>query len=610
MTYDPADPRNQRHFKVMAARAAEAEASIAAREAEQAAAADPATIAEFDRLVAERVAEQLEPPPPLVDPVPLPAWPVHTLPDWVADHIVATSARLQVPVDLCAQLAVGVLAAVCMGHVRTVAHEWTEPAALYLFCAMHSGAGKSPAEKAMVQPLRDWEKARRLAGEDDHAIALAEHRVAQKRAKELEAQHAKGACDVSEFREAAIEAAKAPPAPYRLTIDDTTPERLTQLLAAHQHLALISTEAGLLDTVAGGYSANGQANLDVYLKAWSGETIIRDRKGGDSGPEQTIVDDPLLTVALTIQPSVIERYQQERRDLVGRGWFARFMPSVPDSLVGLRTFAERPPTGPEADRYTERLVDLAEQIHAIGTERRYVLTDDAAAAFYRWCENMEPDLAPGGRLEALHDQSSKIRSSVLRLAGVLAAVNGADQVVDVATVAAAIEVGDYWVAHAMAVEGIVEGADTDAVRTALDILDWCRKHQRETWTPRDVQLSKRARYPWVEDLVPGLELLVERGWVWFEQGSVQEVGIKGTRVLARSHPVALTKGAREFTLGGRTRGRTRTRVEVGKTPPPPPKHALPPDPPPPARVLRVLDQEPTEPRVPRVLDPETLGPFG
>ena len=600
---NPDDLREQLHRARLAQRAAEAERNIAAREAEAAARVDPATLAEFERLVAHRTAEEMQPPPPLVDPVPLPEWPVEVLPPWVRDHVVATAERLQVPVDLCAQLAVGVLSALCMGHVRAVVHDWSEPAALYLYCAMHSGAGKSPAEKAMVQPLRDWEKARRIAGEDDYQIGLAEHRVAQKRARELEAQHAKGACDVSEFREAALEAAQPPPVQYRLTVDDTTPERLTQLLAAHKRLALISTEAGLLDMVAGGYG-NGSTNLDVYLKAWSGETIIRDRKGGDGGPEATVVDDPLLCVVLTIQPSVIERYQRERPDLRGRGWFARFMPSVPDSLVGVRTFAERPPVGPETERYAEALCHLADTINATQGEVRYELDAEATRLFYGWCEDMEPDLAPGGRLEALHDQSSKIRSSVLRLAAILAAVQGDHGTVDAATVAAAIEVGDYWTAHAMAVEGVIEGVDNHAVAVALDILDWCRRQQKLEFSPRDVQLSRRSRYQFVEDLAPGLELLAQRGWLEFVEGDLGSVGVRGARVLARTHPIALTQSAKAVTLSGRTRGRTRSRVEVEKTPPPPPSQALSPESTPPPR----------EPREPRVLVPEDdddlYGPLG
>jgi hypothetical protein len=586
------DPREANFRDALAMRAKLAEARIAQREQTLVDNADPATEAILADLVDQRVTASQ--PEPLVEHVELPDWPVDVLPDWVADHVTTTAARLQVPVDLCCQLAVGVLASITQGHVRVAVDDWAEPTALFCYCAMHSGAGKSPAEKAIVGPLREWERRRRADTADDHAIADAEWRVAQKRVKELESQHAKGACDLSEFREAAIRAADPRPAPFRLTVDDTTPERLTQLLAAHKRLALISTEAGLLDMVAGAYAANSQANLDVYLKAWAGETIIRDRKGGDGGPETTVVEDALLSVVLTIQPSVIEKYQQTQPELRGRGFFARFMPSMPTSLVGTRRFAKRGGPGPEAERYAARIADLADTLS--GPEFTITLDDDAAEEFYGWCEQMEADLAPGRPLEPLHDASSKIRSSTLRLAAILTTASTQALTVDVATMRAAIRVGDYWVAHAMAVEGVVLGADSEdqhAVDVAVDILNWCRKHGRTEFTPRDVNLSLRRRYYHVEDLVPGLELLEAKGWLWFVHGELTDVGQRGVHVLARTRPEVLTRSVQNLTDSTSSRTRTSTRLEQGKTPPPPPKSTPTDEDPDPARV-HVLVRELTE----------------
>lgn len=592
MTTDPDDPREQKFNEALAAKAALAEARIKAREGALEQQADPETAAILHDLVEQRVAANQ--PEPLVEAVTLPEWPVDILPAWVADHVRRTAERLQVPVDLCAQLAVGVLASICQGHLRVACHEWDEPTALFLYCAMHSGAGKSPAEKQIVGPLRDWERQRRADTERDYKVQVAEWRVAQKRLKELEAQHAKGVADVSEFRNAAEEADEERPAPFRLTVDDTTPERLTQLLAAHKRLALISTEAGLLDTVAGSYSSNGQANLDVYLKAWAGETIIRDRKGGDAGPEMTVVEDAVLSVVLTIQPSVIERYQQTQPELRGRGFFARFMPSVPTSLVGRRRFERHEGAGEEGRRYVAAIHDLADAL--MGPEMTITVADDAADEFYAWCDRMEADLGPGRPLEPLHDASSKIRSSTLRVSAILAAANDQATVVDLATMRKALRLGDYWTAHAMAVEGVVIGSDSEdahAVEVAVDILNWCRKHDRTEFTPRDVHLSLRRRYYHVEDLVPGLELLEAKGWLWFVHGHLTDVGQRGARVLARTHPVALTRSVDDLTESESTRPSTRTRVRGGKTPPPPLKSTETPEPPDPARV-RVLVRELSE----------------
>nr|MBA2280277.1 DUF3987 domain-containing protein [Acidimicrobiia bacterium] len=90
----------------------------------------------------------LEGPPP-------PEFPLDALPGWVGDHCAVVADRLQVPVDLCGQLALGVLAAIAMGRVKVaVRASWVEHVNLYLTTVMSSGSGKSPADRAIVGALR------------------------------------------------------------------------------------------------------------------------------------------------------------------------------------------------------------------------------------------------------------------------------------------------------------------------------------------------------------------------------------------------------------------------------------------------------------------------
>lgn len=563
--------------------AAQHAANIEARKAEQAARVDPETTAVFaqraqalERLQEEVLAEQARlagPPQPLDGGRDLPAWPAHVLPGWVREHVAATAERLQVPIDLCAQLAVGVLAAIYQGRGTIAVGSWVETLNLYCYCAMHSGAGKSPAEKAIVGPLREWEDQRRLDGADALAMAHALWKAAQKKAKDTTAAYAMGSKSKAELEEAVLEASQPEPRPFRLTVDDVTPERLVQLLAAHHRLALISTEAGLLDTVAGQFAQGRQANIDVYLKAWSGEDIQRDRKGSEGGPESTVVRNALMTVVLTIQPTVVEKYQLTAPELRGRGFFARFMPSVPPSLVGTRTYGDRPPPGSEADTYRDELHRLASAALGWTTPVNMQLDAEAAALFHQWCQAMEDDLAPGRRLAALHDASSKIRSSVLRVAGLLhLAEERQGPWVGPGTISRAIEVGDYWVAHALAVEGTVdplEGDDAAAARLAKEIIAWSLKRGQRRFTPRDLHRSMRRRVRFVEDFAPALELLRDRRWLFFEEGSVDEIGVKGARVLCALSPAAFTESALTVTPSGRTRTCTGSPIGGEFSPPPP-----------------------------------------
>lgn len=523
--------------------------------------------ASFDEVVAAKVAElhAATPPQPLVDAPDLPSWPTHVLPGWMADHVHDTAERLQVPVDLCAQLAVGALAAACTGHATVSAGSWTETVNLFLWVAMHSGAGKSPAEKAMVGPLREWERQRRTATAEDHALDLSIWKIAQKRRADDEKGFAIGSIGIEALRESVAAAEKPKPVPFRLIVDDTTPERLVQLLGSHKRLALISTEAGLLDAVAGTFAAGRTPNIDVYLKAWAGETIIRDRKGGDEGPEFTVVEDALLSVVLTIQPSVVEKYRSTAPELRGRGFFARFMPSIPASLVGARTYGDMRPPGPSAAVYADELSALASRMVTTDAPIPLRLDDEASAVFFAWCDAMEAELVPGGRLDVLHDAASKIRSSTLRLAGLLELADGRHGPhLGVEVMRRALEVGDYWTAHAMAMEragGVTEDDQAFAVRAATDIVRWAiRRNERFDFTPRQVWLSLRRSYRAMEMLVPGFELLADRGWLWFTSGDLLEIGTRGARVHARLHPDAFTLSEQDLTLGRRTRARTRTPI--------------------------------------------------
>jgi len=555
----------------LAERAAQAAANIAQRDAEREANRDPATERAFaERVSADEMIRQAEiryreqvQPTPLAERPELPPWPVHVLPGWVADHVIDTAQRLQVPHDLCAQLAVGALAAVAGGHGTVSAGHWRETLNLYLWCAMHSGAGKSPAEKAMIGPLRAWERARQSPQADDYTLDVARWKAAQKKAADDEKGFAVGSVSEEAFKVSVLAAAAPRPQAYRLTIDDTTPERLVQLLGAHQRLALISTEAGMLDSVAGAFSTGRQPNVDVYLKAWAGETIIRDRKGGDDGPEATVVDDALLTVVLTIQPTVVERYQTTAPELRGRGFFARFMPSIPRSLVGTRSYGDMSAPGPSADRYENELHALADRLTGLLMAVPLHLDAEAAAEFFAWCDALEADLAPGRPLDVLHDAASKIRSSTLRLAGLLELADGRNgPTVGVDVMRRALEVGHYWVAHALAMESAA-GCDEDEfelVTAATQIVKWIRRHPETLehgFVPREIHNGLRRHFRSVEDMVPALELLRDRGWIWFEVGSLADIGTRGVTVRVRIHSRTFALGVQSITEGGRMRTSTR-----------------------------------------------------
>ena len=69
--------------------------------------------------------------------------------------------------------------------------------------------------------------------------------------------------------------------PMHIYVDDITTEKHVSVLSANKgRAAIISTEGGIFDTLAGIYTKN--VNIDVMLKGYSGDPIRVDRIGRDS----------------------------------------------------------------------------------------------------------------------------------------------------------------------------------------------------------------------------------------------------------------------------------------------------------------------------------------
>lgn len=478
-------------------------------------------------------------PQPIAGPEPLPPFPVDTLPDWARDHVEGIADNLQVPVDLTAMLTIGALAAAATGRAQVrLGHGWLEPLNLYLVVAMRSGAGKSPAEKACTGWLRRWERQRMEQARPAHDDAVILARAAEKRLRKAQEGALVDDSDLLDLSRKAAQARDAVPALPRLIIDDARPEITTMLLAEHgERLAVLSTEADLFDMLLQGKPGQ-RANMNVYLKSWSGDEVKRDRKGGsDTGPETTILTHPLLTVSCTVQPSVLARLQTDD-EMVGRGFAARFMFAMPDDLMGSRDQRRRFRGGhPEgAEAFETTATALAERWGRWTHPGTIDLSPEAAGRFEDWLVELEPHLAPDAALGRIAEWVAKLTASVARYAGLLHLAEHHDttEAIDEATMVRAITLGRYWIAHAIGVGGL---AVDRTVAQADAILEWIERSGVDTFTIADLQ--KHVRRPGAEfgldkarDYVPAVELLIERRYVRASDGTrdawAASVGVKGS----------------------------------------------------------------------------------
>lgn len=451
-----------------------------------------------------------------MEPIPLgesfrrPQFPVRVFPQWVQHQVLQAADELQMTPDLPAQLAVTALSiAVADRAFIKVNGPWRESLNTYCVTALPPGAGKSPVFRVMLSPLEEFEA--ELA---EQAAASFQRVKLERDMVEAELDKVKRKGERARALELQDELAEMPlPVVPRLMVEDITPEKLAEMIGEQGgRLALVSTEGGLFSMMAGRYS--DRANLDVYLQAWSQDTIRVDRISG----RELVVRKPTLTIGTTVQPSVIAKLA-DNPELAGRGLTSRFMYSIPTDTVGYRDLG-RASTWNDAvaSMYGRSLVGLAEQLRADweragGSPVALELSSDARAMFLRWRQAHEARLASDGDLRFMAEWVTKLQSTTARLAGLLhlADRNSYQTPVSAATMAAAIEVGDYWEAHARIAHDLW-GSDAD-MHSARKLIDWAIQNGISEFSTADVQRALRRVFERVEDMVDPLNVLMDRGWV-------------------------------------------------------------------------------------------------
>jgi len=310
--------------------------------------ADPAVLAHLAGELADTTTAQgvhgWEPPAPFGVAGAAPPFPVEVLPGWLGEYVAAVATATQTPPDLAGMLALAVLATVTAGAVEVEPRPgWREPLCLFMAVGMDAGARKSSVFTALTRPVAEFERQQAAAALPGITETAVLRRIADQAAAHAEAVAGKAPASQQEEARAeaiacAAEAATlvVPPVP-RWLVDDATPEALAGLLATYGRIALLSPEGDVFDQMAGRYNQAAGPNLGVYLKGHAGDLLKVDRRGRP--PEY--VERPCLTIGLAVQPEVL-RGLASRPGFGGRGLLARFLYSLPASLVGRRRAGAEP----------------------------------------------------------------------------------------------------------------------------------------------------------------------------------------------------------------------------------------------------------------------------
>ncbi|MFI6921758.1 YfjI family protein [Nonomuraea spiralis] len=458
-----------------------------------------------------------EPPAPLGQRGDLPPFPVHALPGWVADHVSAVAEETQTPLDLAGCVALAALSTAAGGRaVVNVRGSWVEPVNLFVLVAMPPGSRKSAVFRAMTNPLNHAERAllSRIGPqitEAEVARRLAED-LAEKAARAASSARGESAAEaIAEAQSAAlaVEEIKVPVKP-RLMADDVTPESASTILVEQGgRLAVLSAEGGIFATLAGRYS--GTPNLDLFLKGHAGDPLIIDRRGRSER-----VDQAVLTMGLAVQPEIVSDIAT-MPGFRGKGLLGRILYSLPKSNVGYRNVDA--PTVPDhiATRYDANLQRLTIDMHDWHDPAQLVLSPEAAEIFTEHRRSTERRLRPdSGDLGHITDWAGKFDGAVMRIAGLIhlagRVADGWRHPISADTVNAAITIGQYFIAHALATFDAM-GADPD-LEAARTVHAWLHRTGTTRFTVREAFTAlPRNRFRKVAELEPALDLLEQLGWI-------------------------------------------------------------------------------------------------
>lgn len=452
----------------------------------------------------------------------LPRLDLSHLPGWAGDYARAIAADTETPPELAAGMVLVSCATAAARRLRVMVKPgYFEPCNLWVVVALPPGNRKSAVQSAATEPLVAWEHDQATILEPEIKHISSERKTLETRAKEMRNRAAKekdNAKAAELAREAADIEAELPDIPVQpqTWTSDATPERLGALLAEHDEcMAWLSSEGGVFDLLQGRYS-NGIPNLDLVLKAHSGDAERVDR--GSRPP--VFLKGPRLSIGLSPQPDVL-RGLAAKPGFRGRGLLGRFLYLLPPSPLGYRALQSNPVPERVRDAYVAGLramLDWEPATDEHGEEHPHLLrlSEEAYAEWHAFAQAIEVQMQPGRELEHFTDWAGKAPGAAARLAGVLHGIKHAhgtpwEATITAETMTDTLEIMAVITRHSLAALDMM-GADPTIAAARL-VWNWIERGRLERFTVREAFNALRGTFPRVAMLREALEALEERGYL-------------------------------------------------------------------------------------------------
>ncbi len=426
----------------------------------------------------------------------MPDFPIEALPKALRNYAIAVGKSTQTPVDMAA---VGVLATVsaCMKNLYKVEGkaDWHEPTNIYSVIIAEPSERKSAVISLVIKPVDEYiKKYNQIHKVEFEMSKVIKQRLENKKNSLLSQSKKKGEDKTaSEFNDEIRSVVEelvnfTESKPLKVYVDDTTTEKLTESLAENNNaISIISSEGGIFDVISGTYSS--KVNIDVFLKAYSGENISVDRIMRNS----IYVENACLSILLSVQPVVIGELMRNKK-FRHRGLTARFLYTTPQSFVGKRTL-ESECISKDVYREYKELIDNILMEEKTGNTQIIKLSEKAKELLKEYFDWVEQKLV--GEFTMYSDWLGKLVGNTLRIAGILArssvikkdvgdALLEEDSpiVIDEEVFSNAVKIGKYFLVHAVNAYGDM-GVRSD-FKAALMVLEKLKEKELVNITRREV----------------------------------------------------------------------------------------------------------------------------
>lgn len=444
-----------------------------------------------------------------------PRLPYHEWPPILREYAIAASIETETPVELPALLALGCIATAIQGVAKVeIKPGYLEPCCIYFNLVLPPASRKSAEINRAVRPFVHWEAEQRKCFIEKIKTAeslLATHkaRVKELRKRAINDPSGKKAAEIAE--ELALIEAQEPVIPIvpRIFTSDVTTEHLATMMGQQNGvMAVISSEGGIFETMAGRYNQQ-TPNIDLYLQAHAGDSVRIDR--GSKAP--IILDDPRLTMVLAIQPDVVAALST-KPGFRGRGLLGRVIFCFPPPGIGQRT-GETQRMHPDVDGAYNSLITTLLNVSNANDPYTLRLEPKAFEEWLSFWKSVEIKLADGGEYEHMRDWAGKLPGAVGRIAALFHSARYPKDLdtrkISLEDMQAAIATGEVLAEHAVLAFTHI-GADVD-IEDARLLLKWIIRREVKAFTVRDVQRNYGARFKKADDVLPPLDVLKERGFI-------------------------------------------------------------------------------------------------